>query len=74
MTITFYHDSSLGRAMGVSPAGHALDGFTWLRIARGQETGPDWADTREATRKARLHLRLAKHFQRHRQPRRAVRS
>lgn len=69
MKATFYHDSSLGRALGVSPAGHALHAYTWLRIARGQERGPDWADSREAKRKARWHLRLAKHFQRHRSPR-----
>ena len=69
MNPTFYHDSSLGRALGVSPAGHALHAFTWLRIARGQEPMPEWADTREARRKARHHLRLAKWCQRHRSAR-----
>lgn len=69
MKATFYHDSILGRALGVSPAVHALHAFTWLRIARGQEAGPDWADTREANRQARSELRRAKWCQRNRSTR-----
>lgn len=68
MKLTFYHDTRLAAALGVSAARNALHAFTWLRIARGQEPMPDWADTREARRKARFHLRLAKWCQRHRRP------
>ena len=62
--ITFYRHTRLAAALGVDPATHALHALDWLRMAAGLDPLPDWADTREACRKARHHLRLAKWCQR----------
>ncbi len=62
--ITFYRHTSLAAAMGVDPATHALHAHEWQRMAAGLDPLPDWADKREARRKVRVHLKLAKRFQR----------
>lgn len=62
--ITFYRHSALGAKLGVDPATEALHAFWWLRVARNQTKGPEWASQVEARRKARFHLRMARWLQR----------